>query len=77
MQFTLDHGRRGFCVIGDGPIREGNVNVGRIVSKRLVRLGWVVLALAIVQLMSATPEPHTGLSRTARLPPLETPATDI
>ena len=56
-------------------MREANVNGGQFVSKRLVRLGWLILALVTVQLFVSPATSETGLSRTAPLPPLEEPAT--
>ena len=56
-------------------MREANVNGGQFLSKRLVRLGWRILALILVQFFVSPATSETGLSRTAPLPPLDEAAT--
>ncbi len=56
-------------------MREANVNGGQFLSKRLVRLGWLVLAVATLQFFISPATSETGLSRTAPLPPLDSAAT--
>lgn len=46
------------------------MNVGWFVSKRLLRLGWLLLMLVVLQL-AAGPTPQATQSRTAALPPVE------
>ena len=70
MQFTLDHTRRGFCVTGRVTDQgEANVNAGQFLRKRLLRLGWLILLLLLVQFFVSSATSETGLSRTAHIPP--------
>lgn len=46
------------------------MNVGRFLSKRILRLGWLVLTLMVIQFFVSEATPKPTLSRTAPLPPL-------
>lgn len=46
------------------------MNAGRFLGKRILRLGWLILALMLVQFFVSEATPKRTLSRTAPLPPL-------
>ena len=46
------------------------MNAGRFLGKRILRLGWLILALMMIQFFVSEATPKPTLSRTAPLPPL-------
>tara|TARA_A100001391_G_scaffold196786_1_gene175959 strand:- start:463 stop:663 length:201 start_codon:yes stop_codon:yes gene_type:complete len=52
--------------------REANVNVGEFISKRVLRLGWLVLMLIVAESFVSGATDQAALSRTAPLPPADT-----
>lgn len=48
---------------------------GKFLGKRLLRLGWLVLLLIVLQFLVSNATMQPGLSRTAPLPPVQEIAT--
>lgn len=51
------------------------MNVGSFIGKRLLRLGWLVLLLIVMQFFVSHATVQSGLSRTAPLPPVSQTGT--
>ena len=50
------------------------MNVGEFISKRVLRLGWLVLLLIVAESFVSGATDQSALSRTAPLPPVSTAA---
>lgn len=48
------------------------MNVGEFISKRVLRLGWLVLMLIVAESFVSGATDQAALSRTAPLPPADT-----
>jgi len=48
------------------------VNVGEFISKRVLRMGWLILLLMVAESFVSGATEQAALSRTAPLPPADT-----